>query len=118
TDQFALLVANRRHMLCRKMKVRPVEVADHYCWIEQAEPPDNLLPDRRRGCGGEGQAARRADRVGLRAEQQVIGTEVAPPLADEVRFINGEEPRPGALQRVSGLVVSQLLGRGGGERAG
>ena len=49
------------------------------------------------------QADRRAERLGLRSEQHVVGAEVAAPLADQMRFVNGEQARPRAPQRLAGL---------------
>jgi hypothetical protein len=91
------------------MEVRPVEVAHHHHGIAQVKPPHDFLPHRRRGGRGQGQADRCADRVGLRAEQHVVRAEVVAPLADQRRFVNREQARLRALQRLAGLAVGQLL---------
>ena len=113
-----LLVGERPHVPRREVDVRPVEIADHDLGITQAEPPHDLLPHRRRGRGGQGQANRRADRLGLGAEPHVVGTEVVAPLADQVGLIDHEQPGPGALQRLPGLAVGQLFRCEKDERAG
>ncbi len=100
----------------RQPEVRPVEIADLHQRIAQAEARDDVLPHRRRGGRCQRQPDRRAERLGLRAEQQVIGAEIAAPLADQVRFIHGEQPCASPPQRVAGLCVGQLLGRGEHER--
>jgi hypothetical protein len=115
--KLALLVRERAYVAHRQVDVRPVEVADHDLGIAQAEPLHDVLPDRRRGRRGQGQPDRRADRLGLRAEQHVVGAEVVTPLADQVRFVHHEKARPGPLQRLPGLVVGQLFGGQEDERA-
>ena len=60
----------------------------------------------------------RPDRLRLGAEPHVVGAEVAAPLADQVGFIDDEQAGPGPLQRLTGLLVRQLLGREEDERAG
>ena len=113
-----LLVGERPHVPRREVDVRPVEVADHDLGIAQAEPPHDLLPHRRRGRRGQGQADRGPDRLSLGAEPHVVGTEVVAPLADQVGLVHHEQPRPGALYRLPGLAVRQLLRREEDERAG
>jgi hypothetical protein len=107
-DQFALLVSNGGHVPRRQMELRPVEVADHHYRIAQAEAGDDLLPHRRRGGRGQRQPDRRPERVGLRAEQQVIGPEVAAPLADQVSLVHREQHRPQPRRpQVGQLIVLQ-----------
>ena len=108
-DKLLLLVGGRARAVHRQVDVRPVEVADHHHGIAQAEPPHDLLPHRRRGRRGQRQPDRRADRLGLRAEPHVVGPEVVAPLADQVRLVHGEQPRPRPLERSPGLGVRQLL---------
>ena len=98
-DKLLPLVGDRARAVHRQVDVRPVEVADHHHGIAQAEPPHDLLPYRRRGRRGQRQPDRRADRLGLRAEPHVVGPEVVAPLADQVRLVHGEQPRPRPLER-------------------
>jgi hypothetical protein len=116
-DKLLPLVGDRARAVHRQADVRPVEVADHHHGITQAEPPHDLLPHRRRGRRGQRQPDRRADRPRLRAEQHVVGPEVVAPLADQVGLVDGEQPRPRALQRLPGLGVGELLRRQEDERA-
>ena len=73
-------------------------------------------PHRRRGGRGQRQPDRRAERLGLRAEPHVVRPEVVAPLADQVRLVHGEQPRPRAAQRLPGLCVAELLRREEDER--
>lgn len=85
-----------------QLDVGPVEVADHHLGVAQPEPPHDLLPHRRRGRRGQRQPDRRADRLGRRAQPHVIRAEIAAPLADQVRLVHDEQPRPRALHRLPG----------------
>ena len=116
-DKLLPLVGDGERAVHREVNVRPVEVADHHYGIAQAEPPHDFLPDRRRGRRGQRQPDRRANRLGLRAQQHVVGPEVVAPLADQVRFIDDEQPRPRALERLPGLRIRQLLRRQEDKRA-
>ena len=60
--------------------------------------------------------ARRARRPARRAAGSRAGS--PPPLADEVRLVDDEQPRAGAPQRRAGLVVGELLGRDEDELVG
>ena len=74
--------------------------------IAQAEPPDDLLPDRGRRGRGQREADRRAERLGLRAQHHVVGPEIVTPLADQVRLVDREQARaraPLSVSRVSSL---------------
>ncbi len=116
--KLALLVRDGLRMVCREMDERPVEVAQLHHGITQAEPSDDFLPHRRRGGRGQSKADRCADRLGLCSEHHVVGAEVVTPLADQVRFIDGEQTGPSAPQRFAGLPIGQLLRREKDERAG
>jgi len=104
-----LLIGESARAVHRQVDVGAVEVADHHHGITQAEPPHDLLPHGRRGRRGQGQADRCADRLGLGAEQHVVRAEVVSPLADQMRLIDDEQPRPRTLERLPGLRVRQLL---------
>ena len=113
-----LLVMARARVLDGELDVRPVEVTDHLLGVAQPEPPADLAPHRRRRGGGERDPHAHPELVGLRAEPQVVGPEVLPPLADEMRLVHDEQPRAGAPQRRARLVVGELLGRDEDELVG
>ena len=114
--QLGVLVGDGPQVLGRQLDQRPVEVAQHHGGVTQAEALHDLLPHGRRGGGGQGQPDGRAEGLGLGPEHHVVRPEVTAPLADQVRLVDGEQTRPGALQRLAGLLVSQLLGRQEHER--
>ncbi len=116
--QLPVLVLDRLQPPRRELDVRPVEVAHHDLGLAQAESPDDLVAHRLRGGGGERHPHRHLEVIRLRAQPHVVGPEVVPPLADQVRLVDGEQPRPGAPERVEGLVVGELLRREEDERAG
>ena len=114
--ELAVLVLDRLQPPRRERDVRPVEVADHDLGLAQAEATDDLVAHRLRGGGRERDPHRHLEGIRLRAQPQVVGPEVVPPLADQVRLVDGEQPRLGAAERVERLPVGELLGREEDER--
>ena len=96
--------------------MRPVEVADHDLGLAQAEASNDLVAHRLRGGGRERDPHRHLEVIRLRAQPHVVGPEVVPPLADQVRLVDDEEPRLGAAERVERLSVGELLRREEDER--
>ena len=79
--------------------------------VAQAEPLGDLVAHRRRGGGGEREDRRAAERLGRRAQPQVVGPEVVAPLGDAVRLVDHEQRGPRDRELVEHVVVGELLGR-------
>ena len=84
--------------------------------LAQAEPADDLVPHRLGGGRRQRQPHRHLERIRLRAQPHVVGAEVVPPLADQVRLVDGEQARLRAPQRLARLPVGELLRREEDER--
>ena len=96
--------------------MRSVEVADHHLGLAKAETAADLEPHGLRGRRGQSDPHRNFKRIRLRSQPHVVRAEVVTPLADQVRLVDHEQPRPRVLQRLPRARVAQLLGREEHER--
>ena len=109
--ELSMLLLDRMDTARRELDVRTIEVADHHLGLAEPQAPGDLLPHRQGGRRRQGHANRRLERIGLRAETHVVGAEVVTPLADQMRLVDDEEPRPRPPERLPRLRVRQLLRR-------
>jgi hypothetical protein len=93
------------------MDVRPVEPADDHRRVPQAEALHDLLAHGRGGGRREGEHRRAPERLGRRAQAQVVRPEVVAPLGDAVRLVDHQQRRAGDGELVEHVLVGQLLGR-------
>src|SRR5579864_8277729 len=105
--ELAVLVAHRADAQRRQLDVRPVEVAQDDLRVSQPETATDLSPYRRscgrRQCHPHGGTKR----IRLCPQPHVLGAEVVPPLAYEVGFVDGEEPRARTPQNLARLPVRE-----------
>ncbi len=105
-----------------EVQVFPVETGGDHTGLPQAQKPDNVVSDLRRGGGGEssqhGAAGERPDEV---AYLQIARAEVLTPLGDAVSLVHGDERYRRAtgevheilrVQPLRGHVEQRILPRG------
>jgi hypothetical protein len=101
----------RRDVPHAEREIRPRESAHHLRRVG-AEPElrdDVVAHHGRRGCGArEHQAA--GNRTEERADLAVLGPEVVPPLADAVRFVDGDEGAAEILDEAAESGEGESLG--------
>ncbi len=107
--QFTMLLVLGANAARREGDVRSIEVSDNDLGIAQAQPPHDLMSDRRRSRCRQCHAHGHPHRLSLCAEAQVVGSEVVPPLADQVRLVDDEQSRPRTLQHLPRPRVAELL---------
>jgi len=105
--QLALLVVVALDL---EVDVGAIEAADDHRRIAQPEALDDLLAHRRRGRRGEREHGRAPERLHRRAEAQVVGPEVVPPLGDAVRLVDDEQRGLRDRELVEHVGVGELLG--------
>ena len=82
----------------------------HHPRIGDAQLAHDVLRHLRRGCGGEGQHRRTAQRADRLGEREVGGAEIVAPLRDAVRLVDDEQADPARAQRLDVLGILQALG--------
>ena len=108
---FAALVAHRLHVPRLQADVRPVEVAHDDVRVSQPQTATDLLSYRRSCRRRQRHPHVDAERVRLRSDPQVVGAEVVPPLADQVRLVDCEQSRASTPQNFTRLPVRELFWR-------
>ena len=97
----------------REVEVGAREAAqDLVAVVAQAQRVADLAPNLRRRRGRAGEHARRSEPLEERADAQVVGPEVVPPLRDAVRLVDRDELHVAARERVDERVRGEPLGRG------
>ena len=97
--------------LDREPQVRPVEPADQELRVPQPQPRDDLVAHGRRRRRRQRQHGRAAQRLDRRAQPQVLGPEVVPPLTHAVRLVDHEQRDVGHGELVEHVAPRELLGR-------
>jgi hypothetical protein len=93
------------------MQIRPVEGAQEDARLTIEQPGDDVGARRRVGRGGHGKNPHVADGRGRRAQTEIVGAEVMPPLRHAMRFVNGDAARPRLAQERLGVRPREALGR-------
>ena len=78
--------------------------------VAQPQPGRDVVAGRGRGRRGQRDHRRVPEPLDHRAQPQVVGPEVVPPLGDAVRLVDDEQRDACRAQRLDDLVVGQLLG--------
>ena len=91
--------------------VRAVEAGDEFGRVFQFEVVFDVGAGFRVGGGGQGDAGDLRVAVGQQSELAVFGTEVVPPLADAVRFVDGEQADGGVVEEAQETFAYQPFGR-------
>ena len=95
-------------------QVRPIEVADQRHRLPQPETLDDVAAHLLGGGGGEGVDRRLGKRRAQPAELAVLRPEVVAPVADAVRFVDGDEAHAPARElplKAGAAIAHQPLGR-------
>ena len=87
------------HLFHRQAEVLAVNRSDEHNRAAQTKPLSDIPTNARRRGRRECEPHRVAEPLARRAEPQVGGPEVVPPLRDAVGLVHAEERRPSALER-------------------
>ena len=94
-------------------QVRPVERADQLGHVTKAKLRDDVAAHARGGRGRVGMQADGRPAIAQACELAVLRTEVVPPLADAMGFVDGDEtdrPRRQHVEKTVAAVADQALG--------